>query len=204
MRNIKFYLTGWRRQKLSLWCADVMKSEAEVQAAEPTMSLCYIRNIRYVVTLEKVFCVGSEVQLISFLFSTFTASFVSHVVNDWVETVKEKWSLLWEKLRLHMLAVLLCYSTSLNHSTLTDVHHVVVHAVNRDLLHEVVGVVSPLRTLWQVCVVLKQAVEELQMKKKNHTVTSRLRKHVRGKCSADRWDDGGTVWKEHAALCMVK
>lgn len=27
-------------------------------------------------------------------------------------------------------------------SSLTDVHHIVIHAVNRDHLHEVVGVVS--------------------------------------------------------------
>lgn len=48
--------------------------------------------------------------------------------------------------------------------SLTDEHHAVVHAVHRDLLHEVVVVVFPLQTLAQVGVVLEEVAEELQVK----------------------------------------
>lgn len=55
-------------------------------------------------------------------------------------------------------------SCSTRRPSLTDVHHVVVHAVNSDHFHEVVVVVSPLQTVAQVRVVPEQVAEELQVR----------------------------------------
>lgn len=49
-----------------------------------------------------------------------------------------------------------------NNCSLTDIHHVVIHAAHCDLFHETVVVVFPLQTVGQVCVVLEQVAEELQ------------------------------------------
>ncbi len=57
----------------------------------------------------------------------------------------------------------LLHSETAVQPSLTDIHHVVVHAVNGDHFHEVVVVVSPLGALRQVSVVLEQVVEELQV-----------------------------------------
>lgn len=56
------------------------------------------------------------------------------------------------------------YVTLSNNCSLTDVHHVVIHAAHCDHFHEAVVVVFPLQTVGQVCVVLEQVAEELQVK----------------------------------------
>lgn len=63
---------------------------------------------------------------------------------------------------------------------LTHIHHAVIHAAHSNHLHEVVAVVLPLRALQQVCVVLKQIVEELRVKEKNqsHSESNRFIGHL--------------------------
>lgn len=50
--------------------------------------------------------------------------------------------------------------------SLTEVHHVVVHAIYRHHFHEVVVVVFPLWNVGQVSVVLEQIAEELRVQSK--------------------------------------